>query len=155
MRKLLIAIVVFAAAPPVSGNELELPPGRWWEDQRLVERIALSTEQQQQIRGLVYERAREMIGLKADVDRAGLDLADSVNSHHFDEQAVRAAFAAFQTARGKLENERFEMVLEVRQVLTDEQWQKLQELKRRVQQMRQQRRPGEGPMTERPRGPGL
>jgi uncharacterized alpha-E superfamily protein len=47
------------------------------------------------------------------------------------------------------------MLLDVRQVLTTEQWQKLQELKRRMQQMRQQRRPGERPQGERPPGGGL
>jgi hypothetical protein len=82
-------------------------------------------------------------------------LAEVVNSSQFDPEAVRATYAAFQTARQKLENERFEMLLEVRQVLTTEQWQKLRELKRRAQQMRQQRHPGERPQGDRPPGGGI
>lgn len=145
MKKWLITCALLAAVLPLAAQEFELPPGKWWEDQRLAERVGLSAEQQQQIRDLVYEGARRMIDLKAAVDLAGLDLAEVVNSSDFDPQVVREAYAAFQTARKKLENERFEMLLDVRQVLTTEQWQKLQELKRRMQQMRQQRRPGERP----------
>jgi protein CpxP len=155
MKKCLITCVLLVAVLPLAAQEFELPPGKWWEDQRLAERIGLSDQQQQQIRDLVYAGARRMIDLKAAVDRAGLDLAEVVNSSQFDPAAVRATYAAFQTARQKLENERFEMLLEVRQVLTTEQWQKLQELKRRAQQMRQQRRPGERPQGERPPGGGL
>jgi Spy/CpxP family protein refolding chaperone len=99
-----------------------------------------------------------MIDLKADVDKAGLDLAESVDQQEFDPAPVRAAYSVFQTARKKLENERFEMLLEVRQILTYEQWQKIEEIKQRIKQNRpqQQRRPGDrgqGPQGDRP--PGL
>jgi len=156
MKKLLMICVVLLAVQPLAAQEFELPPGKWWEDPRLSERIGLSVEQQQQIRDLVYTGARQMIDLKASVDRAGLDLAEVVNSSQFDPEAVRTAYGVFQSARQKLENERFEMLLEVRQVLTYEQWQKLQELKRRTQQMRgQQRRPGQRPQGEKPPGGGF
>jgi Spy/CpxP family protein refolding chaperone len=82
-----------------------------------------------------------MIDLKADVDKAGLDLASSVDQKVIDPAPVRAAYAVFQTARQKLENERFEMLLEVRLILTYEQWQKIEEIKRRMQQMRSKRSP--------------
>ena len=122
-------------------------PARLWlalfaatvgEDQRVASRIGLTEEQQEQIRDVVFAHARRMIDLKAAVDKAGLDLAGSVDQRVFDPAPVRAAYAVFQTARQKLENERFEMLLEVRQVLTYEQWQQIEEIKRRMQQ----RRPG-------------
>ncbi len=156
MKQWLLTCALLAAVLPLAAQEFELPPGKWWEDQRLAERVGLDAEQQQQIRDLVYEGARRMIDLKAAVDRAGLDLAEVVNSNDFDPEAVRKAYAVFQTARHELENERFEMLLDVRQVLTTAQWQKLQELKRRVQQNRgQQRRPGQRPQGERPPGSGI
>ena len=82
-----------------------------------------------------------------------LDLASTVDQQDFDPAPVRAAYAVFQTARHKLENERFEMLLEVRQVLTYEQWRKIEEIKQRVKQNRsQQRRPGMGEGGQRPPG---
>lgn len=141
MKKFLFACIFSIAVLPLAAQELDLPHGKWWEDPRVSQRIGLGEEQQQEIRDLVYAGARRMIDLKAAVDRAGLDLAEAVNSSEFDPEAVRAAYAAFQAARQKLENARFEMLLDVRQVLTSEQWQKLQELKRYRQQMRGQQRP--------------
>jgi Spy/CpxP family protein refolding chaperone len=154
MKKVLVLFVVLAAVGPVSANEFDLPPGRWWEDQRLVDHVGLSDDQQSEIREIVYEHARRMIDLKATVEKAGLDLKASVDQEDFDPAPVRDAHTRFQTARQKLESERFEMLLAVRQVLTYEQWQKIEELKRRVQQNRgQQRRPGQRPMGgQRPQG---
>jgi len=156
MKKRLMIFLILMAVLPLAAQEFDLPQGKWWEDPRLSERIGLDPEQQQEIRDLVYAGARRMIDLKAGVDRAGLDLAEVVNGSEFDPNEVRAAYAVFQTARQKLENERFEMLLAVRQVLTNDQWQKLQELKQRMKQMRgQQRRPGQRPQGERPQGGGF
>lgn len=148
MKRVILLLLVLAVATSLWATEFDLPPGKWWEDQRLVNHIGLAEEQQEQIRGLVYEHAKVMIDLNADVKRAGLDLAEVVDREDFDPVPVRSAFAVFQTARHKLENERFEMLLAVRQVLTAEQWRKIQEIKRRIQQNRQQRQPGQRPQGE-------
>ena len=154
MKQTLIIIMVIVVAGPLAANDFDLPPGKWWENPRLVNHIGLADDQQDQIRGIVYQHARNMIDLKADVDTAGLDLADSVDQEEFDPAPVRAAYAVFQTARQKLENERFEMLLEVRLVLTYEQWRKIEEIKQRMKQKRSElRRPGPGgqrPPGERP-----
>ena len=152
-KALIIAAVLAMVGPLVAANEFDLPPGRWWENPRFVSHIGLADEQQGQIREIVFAYARRMIDLKADVDKAGLDLASTVDQQDFDPAPVRAAYAVFQTARHKLENERFEMLLEVRQVLTYEQWRKIEEIKQRMKQNRsQQRRPGMGEGGQRPPG---
>jgi Spy/CpxP family protein refolding chaperone len=156
MKKVVIIIAILAAVAPLAANEFDLPPGKWWENPRLVDHIGLSDEQQGQIRGIVFEHARRMIDLKAEVEKAGLDLAETVDQQDFDPAPVRAAYAVFQTARQKLENERFEMLLEVRLVLTYEQWQKIEEIKQRMKRNRQQQRPtgsrGQRPEGDRPPG---
>jgi Spy/CpxP family protein refolding chaperone len=154
MSKFAILLVMLAAAVPAMTADFDLPPGRWWEDQRVASRIGLTEEQQGQIRDVILVHARRMIDLKADVDKAGLDLAGSVDQRDFDPAPVRAAYAVFQTARQKLENERFEMLLAVRQVLTYDQWQRIEDIKRRVQQ-RRPGTPGQGgqsPQSDRPPG---
>jgi Spy/CpxP family protein refolding chaperone len=150
-KALMIAVILAMAGPLAAANEFDLPPGKWWENPRMVDHIGLTNEQQGQIREIVFAYARRMIDLKADVDKAGLDLANSVDQQEFDPTPVRAAYAVFQTARHKLEIERFEMLLEVRQVLTYEQWRKIEEIKQRMKQNRaEQRRPG--PSGQRPPG---
>ena len=141
MRGTLTIIAVLAAVAPLPAQQLDVPPGRWWAEPQVVELLDLSAEQQETIRDLVYDHARRMIDLKADVERAGLDLAESVKRDDFDPAAVRKAHAAFQSARSKLENERFEMLLAVRGVLSAEQWNAIQEMQR-LQGKRWPGRPG-------------
>lgn len=141
MKKLMLVLVALGLAVPAAAVEFDLPPGKWWENQRLADHIGLGDEQTGAIRDIVYQHARRMIDLKAEVELAGLDLAESVNRPQFVADDVRSAYRAFQAARQALENERFEMLLAVREVLTYEQWQKLQDVKRRFGN-REQRRPG-------------
>lgn len=143
MKKAAFLLMMVAAAGQLAAQEFDLPPGKWWQNPRVAEQIGLTDEQQERIRDVVYEHARRMIDLKADVDRSGLDLKEAVDRDEFEPDAVRTAYGLFQDARHKLENERFEMLLAVRQVLTNEQWKGLQEIRRRFQEQRGQRRPGQ------------
>lgn len=153
MKRLCILLFLLSVVGPLTANDLDVLPGKWWDDERIANHLELTEEQREQIRAIVFEHARLMIDLKADLDKAGLDLAASVDQEVFDPAPVRAAHAVFQTARRKLENERFEMLIEVRQILTYEQWQKIQDVKRRLQQNREQRRPGaRGQQGRRPPG---
>ncbi len=133
-------IVMMAAAMAVVGSlaaaDLNMPPGKWWENERLSARIGLTAEQRERIDGLVYGHALRMIDLNADVKRAELELANQVDQPGFDPAAVRAAFAAFQKARQALELERFEMLLAVRGVLTAEQWGAIQEMQKELRRRR-------------------
>jgi Spy/CpxP family protein refolding chaperone len=148
MKKVLIVVLAMAVCSPLWANEWQLPPGKWWENQRLVEHLQLTGEQQEQIRGLVYEHAMRMIDLKAAVDRSGLVLREIVVQATFAPDEVRKAFTAFQNARRELESERFELLLAVRQVLTSEQWLQLQRVHQEMQRRRQE---GDG-LQRRPMG---
>jgi len=139
------AIALVALATVGRAAELNLPPGKWWENERVVARVGLSEDQQRAIGDLVYKHAHRMIDLNAELKKAELELADSVDRDDFDPAAVRKAFGIFQDARRRLESERFEMLLAVRQTLTSEQWDTLLEIRRFVERMRDGRRPGDRP----------
>ncbi len=127
-RRLSVGFLVLVAAA-ASAQELNLPPGRWWDNPRLVEEIGLSEAQREQIRTIVYEHVRRMVDLKADMERAGLDLKERVGREVLDVDAVRKAHEAFLAARMALERERFELLLAVRQVFTAQQWERLERLR--------------------------
>ena len=143
-RWIVTAVVLLAAGGAVSGQELRLPQGRWWENPRLVRQLGLTGEQRERIRSLVYEHAQRMIDLNAEVRHAGLELERRVSDDLEDLEAVREAFARFQQARRALERERFELLLAVRQVLTREQWDRLRRMRAERQRLRG-RRPGRRP----------
>lgn len=149
-RMMMTMLVLVASTAVVRAAGLDLPHGKWWENERVVEKVGLTTEQQEAITALVYEHARRMIDLNADFKKAELDLAGLVERDEFDTAAVRKAFASFQSAKSRLESERFEMLLAVREQLTTEQWKELLEIRRYLDRMRENRRPGEGQPGRRP-----
>ena len=144
MKRMMMTILVLAASAAAAGAAgLDLPHGKWWENERVIQRIGLSEDQQQAIGDLVYQHAMRMIDLNAGLRKAEFELADLVDRDTFDADAIRKAFAAFQAAKDRLEYERFEMLLAVRAELTAEQWRKLLEIRRFLEQRRESRRPGD------------
>ncbi len=143
MKRALIFLIVLTLGATVWAGDFRMPPGKWWENPRVVERLHITAEQQQQIHDLVYRHAQRMIDLNAAVKRAELELGDLAEREELDADAARAAFARFQQARQKLETERFELLVGVRQLLTAQQWRDIntfrQEIRRRVND---RRRPG-------------
>jgi Spy/CpxP family protein refolding chaperone len=140
----MMIVALMAVAASAGAADFNLPHGKWWENERVIQRIGLTGEQQKAIGDLVYEHALKMIDLNAGLKKAEFELGDLVDRDEFDPAAIRKSFGLFQAARQKLENERFEMLLAVRGELTAEQWRSLLEIRRHLEQMRENRRPGTG-----------
>ena len=149
-RMMMTALVLVAWVATASAAGLDLPRGKWRENERVVARIGLTEAQQKAIGDLVYQHAMRMIDLNAGLEKAKFELADQVDRDDFDPDSVRKAFASFQAAKDRLEHERFEMLLAVRGELTAEQWKQLLEIRRTLELMRENRRPGEGAPDRRP-----
>ncbi len=161
MRHTLILLVTLGAlvlsALPAAARDYNLPPGKWWENDRIVAHLELTADQQARIKDLVYGHATRMIDLNAELEKSKLALENQVEQENFDPKAIRQFFAHFQEARRLLESERFEMLLSVRQVVTHEQWKKMLSLRERLEHMRQRPdgpRPGPRPPMNGPRPPG-
>lgn len=151
IRVTLTMAVVLGFAASAGAGGLDMPPGKWWKNPRLIEHIGLTEGQQETIAGLVYEHAQKMIDLNAAVRHRELTLRDMVQQAEIDASAVRAAFSKLQAARRALEQERFELLLQVRQALSSEQWQTLQQMRAMRQSEARPSRGRRAPGDERPR----
>jgi len=149
MRRLMIGLLAVVLCGTAWAADYKLPPGKWWENEHLVEKLDLTAEQQHLLRETVFDHARRMIDLNAAVKRAELELTDLLDRSQIANDDARRAFGALQKARRDLENERFELLLSVRQVMTADQWTELHDLRREVM-----RRRSEGQRPIRPRGGG-
>ena len=146
-----IAGATLLVATGLAAQPLGVPPGRWWERPQVAEQLALTAEQKARLESLSVENARGMIDIKAVVEKAELDLRVAAEAEPFDAAKVRAAFRTVQQARTRLENERFEALLRVREVLSADQWRQLRELTRdAVRERAQERRGGQGGPPARP-----
>ncbi|MFI5166682.1 MAG: Spy/CpxP family protein refolding chaperone [Thermoanaerobaculales bacterium] len=129
MRWILGSAMMVGAAVVVA-QPLGIPPGRWWEQPKVAEQLALTADQTQQLNTLTLGHARTMVDLKGSVEKAEIDLRAAAETDPLDAKQVRQNFAALQQTRMRLESERFDMLLKVRQVLTTEQWHKLRDIVR-------------------------
>jgi len=90
--------------------------------------FGLTEAQRKTLDGIALDHARSMVDLKAEVEKAELDLRAAAEAEPFEAKRVREAFAGLQSRRGRLEQQRFELLLRVREVLTAEQWRTLARL---------------------------
>ncbi len=132
MKKLAVTGVLAAglvcAGSAARAQGMGVPMGRWWERPKVAEQLGLTQEQKQKLEAITLDGARSMVDLKADVQKAEIDLRAASDLDPFQPDKVRDAFHVMQQARLKLESQRFEMLLKVRGVLTLQQWHQLREL---------------------------
>lgn len=136
--------VLALAATTAGAQPMGMPPGRWWERPRVVSELGLTADQRRTLDEVALAHAKTMVDLKGEVEKAELDVRVAADAEPFEAQRVRDAFAVLQQKRSRLETERFEMLLKVRQVLSAEQWRKLTQFVseiRRGMQEREQARP--------------
>lgn len=138
---LILPAAALAGAQGRSGQPWDVPLGRWWDRPAVAQELALSSEQKAKLEQLTTERLKAMIDARAAVQKAEVELRLLADKDPLDVRRLREAFAAMQQARQRLEAERFELLLAVRQTLTQEQWQKLRKVAR---QRLEERREGRG-----------
>ena len=140
---LLAALTTSAAASPAS-----LPEGKWWKNPRVVAEINLTPDQVREIED-VFARARpKLIDGRGDLEKRQGDLQEAIESNA-DRRDIAARVEAVEKARAELQKTRILMVLDMKQTLKPEQWERLV---RMHQQLRRERRERYGRFLERRRG---
>lgn len=144
VRVLVAAVVLCCAAAPAFAQGLSVPPGRWWDRPQVAMRVGLSDEQRSRLDEVTIEHAKRMIDLKAEVDKAEIELRVASDGETFAADQVRQAFARFLQARSRLETERFELLIAQRELLTAAQWEKLRVLARGFAERERGKKGGDG-----------
>lgn len=129
---------------PVAGQMVEMPAGKWWKRPPVVETLNLTPEQQQRLDEVFSKHRRAFVDLKADVDRRTIDLEDLFAAKDVDPKKVGAAAEALEQARGRLGKARTMLVVEMRGILTGDQWRQIVDRRDqwRVEREREMRRRG-------------
>src|SRR5512140_26875 len=139
-------VLALAAGAPALAQLPEMPLGKWWKRPRVVERLKLKAEQQERLDEICGKNRRAVIDLKADVERRAVDLEDLLAKKESEPGRISAATDALEQAKGRLGKSRTMMIVEMKGVLTDDQWQKILDLR---DEWRRER------MEERRGGPGF
>jgi periplasmic protein CpxP/Spy len=111
--------------PPMD-RAFHAPPGRWWMDPGLVQKLGLNPDQQKRIDTLFQQSRLKLIDLSAALQKEEAIMEPLVEADRPDEAQVLAQIDRVAQARAELEKANARMLLGFRGVLTQDQWKKLQ-----------------------------
>lgn len=136
--------IAFAALALLSAGGLfaqQLPPGRWWRRPEIVQRLNLSAEQQDRLEAIFRSAAPDLIDLKAQVDKSNIALRGELDRTQLDRAAIVRIAAQLNQSRGKLFERELGMLVDMRSVLTDPQWERMRSELERLQERPRPARP--------------
>jgi Spy/CpxP family protein refolding chaperone len=103
--------------------------GNWWKDSDVVKKLQLSDNQVSQLDRIFYEHRLKLIDYEADTQKQDLKLQTMLDQDRPEEAQIGAQVDQVLAARGKLEREFTFMNLDLRKVLTVEQWKQLRAIR--------------------------
>ena len=101
------------------------PSGTWWRDSKYVAVLSLTMDQQKRMDDVFQQNRVRLIDLKATLDKEEANLEPMLKADRLDEVMAGAQIDKVANARAELEKANAKMLLGIRQVLTPEQWTKL------------------------------
>jgi len=120
------------AAPPVprpARPPLERalgPGGRWWSNPQMAQKIGLTADQQKRMDDIFQQNRLRLIDLNASLQKEEAIMEPLVSADQPDETKILAQIDKVAQARAELEKANARMLLDIRRVLTADQWKKLQ-----------------------------
>jgi Spy/CpxP family protein refolding chaperone len=114
-----------------------LPFGMWWKNPEVAARIGLTAEQEKRIGDLFLQSRLQLIHLHASLQEEQLMLGPLLDATPFEEAKAVAQIDKIADTRADLEKTNAKMLLDIRSVLSADQWTKLRSRERGLH------RPGE------------
>jgi Spy/CpxP family protein refolding chaperone len=121
------------------------PEGRWWGNPDLAQQLAITADQINRMDDILQQHRLRLVDLHAAVQKQELIMEPLVSADQPDETKLLAQIDKVAQARADLEKENARMLLDIRRVLTQDQWQKLKAVNPPRPAERQQGGPGGPP----------
>jgi Spy/CpxP family protein refolding chaperone len=100
--------------------------GKWWHDKSIVQNLELTDSEKKELDEAYIESRRKMIDLKGEIEKQRFELDLLLGSKDADKPEIMAGFASLEQARAQLSRIRFEMLLEIRDIIGAERFQDLE-----------------------------
>ncbi len=114
-----------------------LPGGMWWKRPEVIKDLNITADQQKQLDKILLESRPQLLQMHANLRDEQVKLEPLLNANPFDQSRAFAQIAHIADLRAELEKMDARMLLNLRAVISADQWAKLQS-------ERQFRQPGEG-----------
>lgn len=136
LKSFLLALALSAAAATVFA-QADMPDGKWWKRPRLAAEINLTPPQERDIEKIFVRTRPRLIDLRADLEKKQLALQVSMEDHAADRHAIEKEIESVENARAELQKARALMILDMKQVLKPEQWDRLLQMQQSIRERRQ------------------
>ncbi|MGH9442647.1 MAG: Spy/CpxP family protein refolding chaperone [Thermoanaerobaculia bacterium] len=137
-----VLVSAYVSAAALDG----MPDGKWWKNPRAVRTLGLTASQVDEIETIFLHVRPQLIDLRADLEKKKLVQDSLMERPDVKTEEAGKAIDETERARSRLEKERAMMFLQIRQVLTPEQRQKILERREDLRERRLDRprrlRPG-------------
>lgn len=119
-----------------------LPPGKWWRRAEIVQSLNISEEQQNKLEMIFRSASSDLIDLRGDVEKQNIVLRGDLDQSQLDRATIRRDAQRLSDARTHLFERELMMLVDMRAVLNDSQWDRMRnQLDRFGAQQQQQLRP--------------
>jgi Spy/CpxP family protein refolding chaperone len=139
------ALLLLAAALPLAA-QADVPEGKWWKRPRVVKEIGLTDDQAKKIEAIFVQSRPRLIDLKADLEKKQFALSQAMEN-----DAARAdierKLEAVEDARKELQKTRVLMLVDMKGVLSAEQWERLKQMREQARDRRREAKRGGGPAS--------
>ncbi|MEO8217198.1 MAG: periplasmic heavy metal sensor [Acidobacteriota bacterium] len=123
MKKMIVTCGLLAAMlVPAAARAQNLPPGKWWKRPAVVQHLGLTMAQQDQLDSIFRKRADALIDLRGEIEKGSIALRAELDRPQLDRSAIQAASSRVSEARGKLFDQELMLLVDMRQVLSADQW---------------------------------
>jgi len=147
-KRLMIAALLLLAA--AFANAQQMPPGKWWQRPEIVQRLELTNDQQEKLDEIFRGAANGLIDAKGEVEKLQISLRGELDRPQMRRAEVLRVSKQLSDARGRLFERELTMLMDMRGVLSDDQWHKVRDALDRPRDMQQRQRPNQRPMNQRP-----
>ncbi len=125
MTKRIILSIAIALVLAGAVSAAPLPPGKWWRRPDVAQRLALSEDQQMKLDAIFRTAATDLIDLRADAEKLSIGIRGELDQPQINREALRKLANRLSEAQGKLFERELMMLVDMRSVLSDQQWARL------------------------------
>src|SRR5215212_2520832 len=146
-RSVLIVAAMLLVASIAEAQRM--PPGKWWRRAEVIKELGLTADQQDRLDDVFTQAADELIDAKGAVEKLQVSLRSEIDRPQLRRAEIQKVVGSLNVARGRLFERELMMLVDMRAVLNETQWNRLRQ---HLDQM--EARDGQRPMNRRPNGPG-
>ena len=137
-RIALAALLMLAATAALA--QVNLPPGKWWRRPDVIQMLNLSEEQQNRLENVFRNSANDLIDLRGEVEKQSIALRAALDRPQLEREQVRAIAQRLNIARGRQFERELMMLVDMRAVLSETQWNRMRNALDRLAERKQEER---------------